>query len=414
MILKGLFHRKKTIATLGAIVIFIGILFAAIHIYAVWQRNALRTTIEQFTIERTKRAEPQQLPPIAVVMTTYNRADLLSRAIDSVLKQTKTDFHFIIVDDGSTDDTLALLYDYMQKDNRIRVYPNKKNQGISAGRNKLLDLTPEYQYIANLDSDDYVFPQWLEKGYEHMRNNPETVVVVGQSVTTRSPKELSPRWSQNNQTFAEYILRKSPIPHSGSILQRTFLKKHKLKYDTEMIAGEDYDIWMRILSIGGSRLFSILFEPLFACRDHATNSAHYYKEIANTHTNIRRRFYQQFYSSDENDFDDPKCDKIKHIRNTEKGKNLFTPEQWDYAITTWCPQDNQEVFGYFIMETDTDDWEDYLIKLNVPNKVYRLRTLETMTVLSQSDNRIVLENKARGRMVFSRKLNSPSWIINDN
>ncbi len=404
------FLTRKWFIAVSVILVLISAGLGGFLYYQSYILTQMQTKITQLTATRMKQEEQQSLPPIAVVMTTYNRADFLPRAIDSVLKQTKTDFHFIIVDDGSTDDTLALLYDYMQKDNRIYVYPNKKNQGISVGRNKLLDLTESYQYIANIDSDDFVALRWLEKLYEYVQNHPEIVVTVGQTVTTNNLKKLSSRWSQNNQTFAEYILRKSPIPHSGSIFRRSFFTKYKLKYNTKMLAGEDYDMWMRILSIGGSKLFGIFSKPLFACRDHITNSAQYYQEVVDAHTDIRRQFYYQFYSSDENDFDDPKCEKMKHMRNTEKGKNLFTAEQWDYAISKWCPTENQEVFGYFIDNNRLIPWADYVIKTDNPSIVYRLVDKKKLTIIRQINDEIILKGGLFDKMHFQRHPNKSYWV----
>lgn len=68
----------------------------------------------------------QKRPMVSVVMPTYNRADLLPLSIESILSQTYSDFEFIIVDDGSTDESWKLLKSYAQKDKRIRLYKNKK------------------------------------------------------------------------------------------------------------------------------------------------------------------------------------------------------------------------------------------------------------------------------------------------
>lgn len=97
------------------------------------------------------------MPSVSVIITTYNRANLVSRAIDSVLNQTYKDFELIIIDDGSTDNTKSLIDSYLQKDKRI-VYFYQENKGWPSALNKGIELS-KGEYIAFLDSDN----EWLPK-----------------------------------------------------------------------------------------------------------------------------------------------------------------------------------------------------------------------------------------------------------
>jgi GalNAc5-diNAcBac-PP-undecaprenol beta-1,3-glucosyltransferase len=98
-------------------------------------------------------------PKVSVVMATYNRADTLPRAIDSVLAQTCRDWELIIVDDGSTDDTVETLARYA--DERIRTYRHDQNKGATGAKNTGFDhLSGEWFTI--LDSDDEMVPDALE------------------------------------------------------------------------------------------------------------------------------------------------------------------------------------------------------------------------------------------------------------
>lgn len=104
----------------------------------------------QRRITATQRRET--LPPVTVVMPTYNRAAVITRAVDSVLAQTHEDWELIIIDDGSTDDTAEIIDGY--EDNRIRFIPLERNGGVSAARNAGL-AQARYDLIAYLDSDNY-------------------------------------------------------------------------------------------------------------------------------------------------------------------------------------------------------------------------------------------------------------------
>lgn len=97
---------------------------------------------------------------ISVIMLTYNRETMVSRAIESILAQTYRDFEFIIVDNGSSDRSGAIADEYAAKDDRIRVI-HRARGNIGAGRNTGLDAA-RGEYIAFIDDDDWAEPDFLE------------------------------------------------------------------------------------------------------------------------------------------------------------------------------------------------------------------------------------------------------------
>ena len=97
---------------------------------------------------------------ISVLMLTYNREHLVSRAIESILKQTYRDFEYIIVDNGSTDKSGEIAEEYAESDSRIRVIHRDRGT-ISAGRNTALDAA-KGDYISFIDDDDWAEPDYLE------------------------------------------------------------------------------------------------------------------------------------------------------------------------------------------------------------------------------------------------------------
>ena len=101
---------------------------------------------------------PGKNPTVSVIIPTYNRAHLISRAIKSVLNQTYQDFEVIVVDDGSTDNTEEVIKEFQKKDERIKYVRHEKNKGGSAARNTGIKAA-KGKYIAFLDSDD----EWLSK-----------------------------------------------------------------------------------------------------------------------------------------------------------------------------------------------------------------------------------------------------------
>src|SRR5262245_14413110 len=103
------------------------------------------------------------VPPISVVMAVYNSADTATESIESILRQTFSDFEFIIVDDGSTDTTGEILHDYAALDNRIKLYTQEK-LGLVASLNRHCRLA-KGRYIARMDADDVSLPNRFEKQF---------------------------------------------------------------------------------------------------------------------------------------------------------------------------------------------------------------------------------------------------------
>ncbi len=100
------------------------------------------------------------MPLISVIMPVYNAESTLRRAVDSILRQTFTDFELILVNDGSKDSSLSICKEYAQANKNIKVI-DKPNGGASSARNAALDVVLG-EWITFCDSDDFVDPDWLE------------------------------------------------------------------------------------------------------------------------------------------------------------------------------------------------------------------------------------------------------------
>src|SRR5688572_10357134 len=134
---------------------------------------------------------------ISIVIPTYNRAHLISRAIHSVLNQTFQSWELIIVDDGSTDNTEEIMGGFVA-DSRIKYY-RKSNSGAAESRNVGVQKASG-KYITFLDSDDEADPSWLEKMLRTLARNNASVVCCGLTrldrdgkfISTEMPKSFAP------------------------------------------------------------------------------------------------------------------------------------------------------------------------------------------------------------------------------
>ena len=117
------------------------------------------------------------MPEISVIVPVYNVEPYLHRCVDSILAQTFTDFELILVDDGSPDGCPAICDEYAAKDCRVRVI-HQENGGLSSARNAGLDIAAG-NYFAFIDSDDYVYSEYLAKLLKEICDNHADISVCG-------------------------------------------------------------------------------------------------------------------------------------------------------------------------------------------------------------------------------------------
>lgn len=193
-----------------------------------------------------------QKPTVTVLMSTYNRAHALPIAIESILNQTYKDFEFIIVDDGSEDDTSKQIEFYAKKDPRIVHLTNQKNQGLIYSLNKGLDIA-QGKYIVRMDDDDKSVPFRLERQVRAMEAYPD-ITVLGASIlgkesipqqNTGLPRLNNPDEVELNTYFS------SGLAHPTIIIRRDFLEEHKIRYDEDYLYAEDCGLYKDILNKGG-------------------------------------------------------------------------------------------------------------------------------------------------------------------
>jgi glycosyltransferase involved in cell wall biosynthesis len=124
-----------------------------------------------------KLTEPKQVPYFSVIIPTFNRKYILTRAIDSLVSQTEKNWEAIIVDDGSDDDTYDHISHYLQRDARIQ-YVRQDNSGAALAKNKGI-ATAAGTFLTFLDSDDEYEPTHLESRKNILFQNPEVKFLYG-------------------------------------------------------------------------------------------------------------------------------------------------------------------------------------------------------------------------------------------
>ncbi len=193
---------------------------------------------------------------VSVIIPTYNRAEYVTKAIDSVLAQTYTDYEIIVIDDGSTDNTKEVLLPYMD---RIR-YIYQENAGASAARNRGIKAS-KGEWIAFLDSDDEWLPGKLAVQIRAVERHPQLVAhMVNVNLT-----------NYNDSDQSSFLHCKFPFEGNEGIIDDPFIQHFKYRtiampvavmcrkecaikaglFDESFVYGEDYDFVCR-LALQGS------------------------------------------------------------------------------------------------------------------------------------------------------------------
>lgn len=179
-------------------------------------------------------------PSISLIMPVYNaKSDELSLAIESILNQTFQDFEFIIINDGSTNNSEDMILSY--DDERIKYLKNETNIKLIATLNKGLDVA-KGKYIARLDSDDYSDKTRFEKQFDYLEQNP-SIGVLG-TYFNRIPENktiLVPTLTQDVNNYIRYC--QNCIIHSSVMFRKSIIDKYDLSYDKNCLHAEDHKLW---------------------------------------------------------------------------------------------------------------------------------------------------------------------------
>lgn len=208
-----------------------------------------------------------QRPLVSVVIPNYNYARYLSEAIDSVLAQTYPKIEVIVVDDGSTDESIPKLRQY---GSRIQ-YIQQKNQGVAAARNRGIHQSVG-ELIAFLDADDYWLPLKIERQVEQFIKAPGLGMVhcgVIEFGEVTGVEVIRLDGQQGDVADELLLLQRSVILGGGSglIVQRSILEEIQ-GFDTRLSTSADWDLFYRI-----ARKYRVGFvaEPLVKYRRHRSN-----------------------------------------------------------------------------------------------------------------------------------------------
>ena len=198
------------------------------------------------------------------VLTPIYKTDerFLREAIESVLKQTFTDFEFLLLDDCPEDDREKVVRSY--DDKRIVYLKNERNLGITASRNKLIDLA-KGEYLAVFDHDDICRPERFAKEVAYLDAHPECGVVSGWTKPTCGGVNEYP---EDDHGIKLAMMAGISMWHPASMIRKSALGD--IRYETDFTPVEDYMLWMKLAP---HTVFHNLRDVMINYRWHESNTS---------------------------------------------------------------------------------------------------------------------------------------------
>jgi glycosyltransferase involved in cell wall biosynthesis len=213
-------------------------------------------------------------PQVSVVIPTRSRSGLLALTLRGVLRQREVDFEVVVVDDGSTDDTAAMVM--RLGDGRVRLLRHAHSLGVSAARNRGI-ADARGRWVAFLDDDDLWAPDKLARQLQAAHDTARDWVYTGAVVIDDALEVLGGAPPEPPERVRELLLRYDAVPGGGSnVLVRRDTLTRVGPFDTRLRNTEDWEMWIRLAKLGAP---AWVCGPLVAKRAHVQNSSLDTREI---------------------------------------------------------------------------------------------------------------------------------------
>ncbi|MDP5200687.1 glycosyltransferase [Flavobacterium sp. DG2-3] len=205
---------------------------------------------------------------VSIIIPTFNRAHLIGETLNSVLAQTHQNWECIIVDDGSTDNTIEVINKYVKKDSRFQLHhrPLDRLSGGNAARNYGFELS-KGEFINWFDDDDIMINNFLDRKVELFSEEIDLVICSG-TYTDQNLKVLQNiNLEINTYLFKDYVLWRLQILTPSILFRRTFLNNKEL-FNLNIARGQETELFSRLFFDISPNNYKIIDIPLFLYRQH--------------------------------------------------------------------------------------------------------------------------------------------------
>lgn len=230
---------------------------------------------------------------ISIGIPFYNAEAYLVDAIKSVLNQTYPYWELILIDDGSTDNSLTIAQSF--NDKRIRVISDGMNKKLPFRLNQII-REAKYDYIARMDADDLMDPCRIERQLEVIKNNNVDLVTTGMYSIGRNSEIQGKRILPNYQMEAKQILKGlTNLLHASLLAKKEWYLRNLYREDNAL--AEDYELWLTA-SIKNDLNYSVIEEPLYFYREIENVKKNKMIQGYNTQIEVINRYYKDIISEE--------------------------------------------------------------------------------------------------------------------
>ncbi len=181
-------------------------------------------------------------PLVSVLISAHNEQNWIEQSVNSILTQTYSNLEIIIVNDGSTDDTLNILKKIQKKDKRVKII-NQENKGLTKSLNIGINQC-KGQYIARMDADNVSREDRIERQVEFLKKNPSYSIVGSWRKEIKNNEIKKKKFPVENKAIKQWLIRACVISHSSVMIKSEKIKKYK--YNERFRTSQDYELWIRM------------------------------------------------------------------------------------------------------------------------------------------------------------------------
>ena len=251
----------------------------------------------------------ETLPLATVLLPVYNAEKYLAEAIESILNQTFSNFELLIINDGSTDESLKVIQSY--NDERIRLLNLEQNVGLVNALNIGLNEVHS-EFIIRADADDICLPNRFKEQVSYMLEN-QQIGACGSwfdNMDNTGEKKGGARYEPLEETIRLKHLYQIHISHGTAIIRASVLRKNDISYSSDFNHAEDYDIFDRISEV--SQLANIQ-QVLYVVRLHDSNVSKTFNDVQKDNSlGVKRRIFQRLGITDIDDAEILMYQELQH------------------------------------------------------------------------------------------------------
>jgi len=228
-------------------------------------------------------------PLVSIGMPLYNGEKYMQEAIDSILNQSYSNIDLIIVNDGSTDNSVAIAESY--NDPRIRLFHNDQNRGVSYTRNKVIEFA-KGDYLAWMDCDDISLPEKIELQVNLMEKN-KNIDVCGTSYLQFFEDTVyyeDSAKSEHEAIRSNFVFKPATIFMPTAMIRMAVLKKDPIRFDESLPMAEDYDFFQRFCE---KYQASNVTQTLFRYRDTPNSLTHGFENKKEERFVLKQKIYER-------------------------------------------------------------------------------------------------------------------------